>query len=159
MAGRPRKPTALKLVQGNPGKRALPGGEPEPLLLNDLTAPPSLPEQAAAVWKELAPQLRKAQLLTVLDTHALEMLCVAIAQHRHATAQAGDDKLIMRNAETGSLSPSPWLIIQSMAFKRAKAMCDAFGMTPAARSRVVVQPQQDLFASSGAARFFGEGGK
>lgn len=83
-------------------------------------------------------------LLTELDTIALEWLCVAAAQHRRATAEVGD-KYIARNAETGSLSPSPWLIIQSMAFKRAKVLCDAFGMSPAARARVVVNPQGALF--------------
>jgi P27 family predicted phage terminase small subunit len=157
MAGRPPKPTALKLVEGNRGKRAAPSHEPEPALLNDLTPPAHLPAEAAAVWNELAPKLRRAQLLTELDTLALEWLCVAAAQHRHATAAAGDDKLIMRNAETGSLSPSPWLMIQSMSFKRGKLLCDAFGMNPVARSRVMVNPQDDLFsaaAQAGPGRFF-----
>jgi P27 family predicted phage terminase small subunit len=158
MAGRPPKPSAVKRLEGNPGKRALPANEPEPDLLNDLTPPKDLPDEARAVWNELAPALRRAQLLTTLDRLALEQLCVAAAQHRIATRNIGDDRLIMKNAETGSLSPSPWVIIQSMAFKRAKALMDSFGMTPAARTRVAVEPQADLFghapADTGTARFF-----
>lgn len=156
MPGRPRKPTALKLVEGNRGKRAVPTNEPDPNYLADLTAPVHLTPMARQVWDELAPKLRRSHLLTELDTIALEQLCVAAAQHRLATQNVADDKLIMRNAETGALSPNPWIIIQSMAFKRAKALCDAFGMTPAARSRVVVNPQDDLFKQPGndAARFF-----
>lgn len=138
MAGRPPKPSALKLVEGNRGKRALPKNEPDPAYLNDLTPPAHLPEDAAAVWSEIAPRLRSSMLLTELDTLALEWLCVAAAQHRHATAELGDN-FIARN------SPSPWLIIQSMAFKRAKVLCDAFGMNPAARARVVINPQTALF--------------
>lgn len=147
MPGRPPKPTALKLIEGNRGKRAAPRNEPDPAYLNDLTPPAHLPAEAAAVWQELAPQLRQALLLTQLDKLALEWLCVAAAQHRKATEQTGTDRMIVRNAETGSLSPSPWLIVQSMAFKRGKALCDAFGMNPAARARVMVNPQDDLFAN------------
>ena len=156
MPGPAPKPSALKLIEGNRGKRQLNQSEPDATYLNDLTAPAHLPNQAREIWDDLAPKLRAAKVLTQLDTYALEWLCVAAAQHRLATANAPDDKLIMRNAETGSLSPSPWLIIQSMAFKRAKVLCDAFGMNPAARSRVLINPQTDLFnpgdASTG--RFF-----
>lgn len=158
MSGRPPKPTALKLIEGNRGKRAAPTGEPDPTYLQDLTPPAHLTPRAAAIWAELAPALARNRLLTELDVLPLEWLCAAAAQHRQAAEQAGDDKLIMRNAETGALSPSPWLIIQSMAFKRAKLLCDAFGMTPAARARVMVNPQDDLFKPqpNGPARFFGQ---
>lgn len=156
MPGRPPKPSAQKRLAGNPGKRQLPTNEPEPTLLENLDPPAHLPEQAAVVWKEYAPELRRNLLLTTLDRLAFEQLCIAAAQHRIATANVGDDKMIMRNAETGSLSPSPWIIIQSMAFKRAKALMDSFGMTPAARSRVLINPQDDLFAKQPASedRFF-----
>jgi P27 family predicted phage terminase small subunit len=160
MPGPAPKPSALKLIDGNPGKRKLPANEPEPAYLNDLTPPAHLSEAGAAVWSEIAPRLRAAMLLTEIDTLSLEWLCEAAAQHRRATAEIGD-KLIARNAETGSLSPSPWLIVQSMAFKRAKVLCDSFGMNPAARSRVVVNPQAGLFPPTPDAnpnnpgRFFG----
>lgn len=158
MPGPLPKPSALKLIEGNRGKRKLSSNEPDPAYLNDLTAPAHLSPAGAAVWSEIAPRLRKAMLLTELDTLALEWLCEAAAQHRRATAEIGD-KFIARNAETGSLSPSPWLIIQSMAFKRAKVLCDAFGMNPAARARVVVNPQGALFPppdanAASAGRFF-----
>lgn len=160
MSGPPPKPSALKLIEGNRGKRALPQHEPDPAYLQDLTPPAHLPPEAAAVWVELAAPLRRARLLTELDSLCLEWLCVAAAQHRRATAEIGD-KYIARNAETGSLSPSPWLIVQSMAFKRAKVLCDGFGMNPAARARVVVNPQGGLFPPGSDAgpnspgRFFG----
>lgn len=38
-AGRPPKPTRLKILAGNPGKRELNPDEPDPVLLEDLTAP------------------------------------------------------------------------------------------------------------------------
>ena len=133
MAGRPRKPTALKLITGNPGKRAGNSHEPEPNLLQDLAPPVHLPEHVAAVWRELAPKLRAAQLLTELDTPLLELTCAAIAAFRLTLEKTADGKLLQRNAETGSVSLSPWTLLQSMAAKQAMAALREWGATPAAR--------------------------
>lgn len=153
MSGPPPKPSALKIISGNPGKRAQ-RPEPDPDYLDDLTPPAHLPEHVARVWSDLAPKLRKAHLLTQLDVPALEMVCAAIANHRIATQTAGLN-MMMHNAETGAFSPSPWLIIQSMAFKQAFVGLSRFGMTPADRARVIVNPQTDLFAQDEkAARYF-----
>ena len=160
---RPRKPTALKLVDGNPGKRALNGNEPEPVLLNDLTPPAHLPEAVATVWRELAPKLRSAQVLTELDTPLLEMTCAAIAAHRLSMDKTADGKVMMKNAETGTVSLSPWTLLQSMSFKQAMSALREWGATPAARSRVMVDPQTDLFKGgsnnqTGTGRFFNSAG-
>ncbi len=157
MAGRPRKPTALKLVEGNRGKRATNSKEPEPLLLNDLEPPTHLPAHVAEVWRELAPKLRRAQVLTELDTPLLEMTAAAIANYRLTMAKTAEGKVMMRNEETGSVSLSPWVMLQSMSFKQAMGALQQWGATPAARSRVMVDPQQDLFgtpADTGTGRFF-----
>ena len=154
---RPRKPTALKLVRGNPGKRAINGHEPEPNLLNDLEPPAHLPEAVAAVWRELAPKLRRAQVLTEMDTALLEMTCSALATHRLTVEKTAGGKVMQRNEETGSVSLSPWTLLQSMSFKQAMAALQQWGATPAARSRVMIDPQADLFANptpTGTGRFF-----
>lgn len=153
--GRPAKPTALKVIEGNRGKRATNAKEPEPDLLANLTPPAHLQPAAIAVWQQLAPQLRKAQILTELDTPALEMACDAIATFRLACEKTADGKVLMKNAETGNVSLSPWEMVKSMAAKRALAMLREFGATPAARSKVMVDPQGDLFDNTGTNRFFG----
>jgi len=155
--GRPAKPTALKLVNGNPGKRALNGKEPEPDLLQDLAPPPHLAAPVAAVWNQLAPQLRKAQILTAIDTPALEIACDAIAVFRLAMEKTADGKVLVKNAETGNVSLSPWEMVKSMSAKRALAVLREFGATPAARSKVMVDPQGDMFGgaqANGPDRFF-----
>lgn len=154
---RPRKPTALKLVEGNRSKRALNNKEPEPDLLQDLEPPARLPAHVATVWRELAPKLRRAMVLTELDTDLLEMTCAAIANYRLTIDKTADGRLMQKNAETGAVSLSPWLIIQSMTFKQSMAALREWGATPAARSRVMVDPQQDLFTApsgNGPGRFF-----
>lgn len=151
------KPSALKLVQGNPGKRSLNDREPEPDLLNDLDPPARLPANVAEVWRELAPKLRKAKLLTEIDVDLLEMTCASIALHRAAIIKIADGKVMVRNEETGSVSLSPWTLLHSMSFKQGMQALKEWGATPASRSRVMVDPQQDMFASdsTGPGRFFG----
>jgi len=138
------KPTHLKLVEGNKGKRAVNNLEPDPDYLNDLRAPEYLPQPAIAVWNDLAPKLRKAKLLTVLDVDAVSQLCVAIAQYRYATQELNFDFI---NYGQKGQSLNQLMVAQSMAFKQANAIMQQFGMTPAARSRVVVNSQGDLFGN------------
>lgn len=153
--GRPSKPTALKLVEGNRGKRAMNANEPEPDLLQDIAAPGHLAAPVAAVWDQLAPQLRRANVLTEMDTVALEIACDAIATFRLAMDKTADGKVLAKNAETGNVSLSPWEMVKSMAAKRALAVLREFGATPAARSKVMVDPQGDLFDKPvGTTRFF-----
>ena len=182
---RPRKPTELKLLEGNKGKRAQNSQEPQPDFLNDLEPPAWLPDDAKAIWRELAFRLRATKVLTILDVPALEKMCVAIATWRRATLAAhgvelidkADEKEAKRepekaaraigftaeqksaaDPEKGQAEASakraggalnPWLIVQSMAFKQATALMREFGMTPAARSRVMVDPQLGLFGNAG----------
>jgi len=49
MAGRKAKPTALKIVMGNPGKRAIPTNLPEPTGELD-QCPDFVSEEARAHW-------------------------------------------------------------------------------------------------------------
>ena len=155
MSGRPRKPSALKLVEGNPGKRAVSSGEPEPLLLNDLAPPAHLSERSAAVWIQLAPMLRRLQVLTEADVIALEMLCDSVADYRHAREQCGDDFVAI--SSKGSQMVSQWLVAKQMSSKRAEAFMAKFGMDPVSRTKVMIDPQGDLFPGekkSGTGRFF-----
>ena len=153
---RPTKPTALKLIEGNKGKRALNKSEPDPEYLNDLTAPDYLSAAAKKVWDEVAPNLRKAMLLTTIDVQTLAMGCNAIAQYRLASQQVGDTLVKANMVEPleggGNAVPvgehvNPWLIVQSMSFKQAMAVFMQFGMSPAARARVSINPQGDLFGN------------
>ena len=154
-AGRPRKPSALKLVAGNPGKRVVNGGEPEPMLLTDLTPPPHLSERSADVWKQLAPMLRRLQVLTEADVISLEMLCDAVADYRFAREKRGDSFVV--TSSKGSQMVSQWLVAQQMSSKRAEGFMGKFGMDPVSRSKVMVEPQGDLFTpAAGPGRFFGK---
>ena len=164
MAGRTPKPTSLKLVAGNPGKRALNKQEPDPDYLQDLTAPEWLKPAARTVWDEMAPQACKAKLLTEVDVQTFAMGCVAMAEYRKASDRVDADGAIKikktidkegNEVDAGEYM-NPWAGAQSMYFKQAMAAFTQFGMTPRARTGIAVQPQGDLFGSdkNGAAGYF-----
>jgi len=155
MAGRTPKPSALKLVTGNPGKRSLNKQEPDPDYLVDLTAPAWLSARAKAVWDDIAPRLSRAKLLTEVDVEALAHGCEAIANFRYSSARAGDQLVKTKTVLDQEGNPveagehiNPWTLVQSMSFKQATAVFAKFGMTPSDRSRVVIQPQGDLFGGN-----------
>jgi P27 family predicted phage terminase small subunit len=72
------KPTKLKQLEGNPGRRKLPQNEPQPRILPEVPPPPKyLPTVAAAAWRFISQELHAVGLLTSVDEHALEQYCVA----------------------------------------------------------------------------------
>ena len=146
--GRPRTPSALKLVAGTARADRTNRNEPEPDLLADLAAPAHLSARSAAVWADVAPMLRRVGLLTVADKIALELLCDAVADYRLARERRGDD-LVGKSAKTGSDMLSQWMIAQLSAGKRAESMMTRFGMDPQSRTRVMINPQGDLFGAGG----------
>ena len=73
MAGRP-KPTTLKLIEGNPGKRPLPENEPTPYPKAP-ECPDDIDSGAQDVWKRLGPKLERLGLLTETDGDLFSMLC------------------------------------------------------------------------------------
>lgn len=162
--GRPAKPTSLKLVAGNPGKRAISKQEPDPDYLQDLTAPVWLKPAAKAVWDEMAPMASKAKLLTEVDVQTFAMGCNALAEYRKAADMVdaqGSIRIKKAVNEDGKVVDAgeylnPWAGAQSMYFKQAMAVFSQFGMTPRARTGIALQPQGDLFGGdkNGAAGYF-----
>jgi P27 family predicted phage terminase small subunit len=152
MAGRPPKPTAVKIAEGNRGKRPLNKQEPDPEYLDDLRPPEWLNTIARQIWAEIAPGLRKAKLLTVISAVPLAMGCSAWADYMEAsrkvdqTGQVLISKKSSKNEEgTAYTYVNPWVHAKSMAFKQALAVFSRFGMTPVDLTRIAINPQTDIF--------------
>lgn len=140
-AGRPPKPTALKLIEGNKGKRGGNNAEPEFDLVSDLEPPWHLTDKAQDVWREVAPILSKGKVLTIADLVALELLCNTIADIRHVRALRGD-RFVTKSPKTGSEMLDQHLVAEQMLCKRAESLMAKFGMDPASRSRITVDSGQ-----------------
>ena len=81
--GRKPKPTAVKVLEGNPGKRSLNTAEPKP----EKKAPrcPSwLEDEAKKEWKRMCKQLEQLGILTEIDMAAFAGYCQAYARWKEA---------------------------------------------------------------------------
>lgn len=138
MAGRPSKPTAIKIAQGNPGKRALPVDEPQPER-GVTPSPRHLKKKSREWYAEVAAELDKIGVLTILDSNALELLIEAYAEYRnHCATLDAEGYTYVTTATNGerAIKAHPAAVMKSDAWKRVRAMLTEFGMTPASRSKV-----------------------
>ena len=79
--GFPPKPTALKILAGNPSRRPLPQNEPQPQRGRP-NCPQWIGTEAKATWKKLAPLLDNMGVLTLIYGNALTRYCVMFAEWR-----------------------------------------------------------------------------
>lgn len=81
--GRKPKPTAVKVLEGNPGKRSLNTGEPKPEKKAP-RCPAWLEDEAKKEWKRMAKQLEHLGILTEIDMAAFAGYCQAYARWKEA---------------------------------------------------------------------------
>lgn len=147
--GPPAKPTALKLVAGNPGKRPLPAGEPVPPA-GVPDAPEYLDDRSRRVWDQLVPRLAGIGLARSIDGAALGRYCVLFVMWSEAVAwcrQHGSTYPV--RAEDRDGKPGRVLIIrefpqakQVRALHRDLMIVEReFGLTPAARTRIQLEAE------------------
>lgn len=143
-------PTNLKLLSGNPGRRALNHAEPDPPYLQDLTPPPFLTsERAREVWTYLAPRAAEAKLLCELDVMTFAMHCEAWAEYWVAQERVTQHFILGGSPVIGDDKAAwlPWIKLRDRAADRVEKGVAHFGMSPMARTRIRIQPQSDLFAN------------
>lgn len=139
MKGRPPTPTALKILKGNPGKRALNKREPAPGPRRSLAPPAYLQGDAVVEWRRLAPVLFRLGLLTEIDGDALAQYCQLWARWREAERELAKTGMVIKGGK-GFPVLSPYLGIAHRTLIELRAMLVQFGMTPAARARVKTDP-------------------
>jgi phage terminase small subunit len=129
MPGPKPTPTALKIVRGNPGKRALPKNEPK-LATVAPPRPAELNRAEVRAWDELTAVLLKMRVLTEAEFAAVEGAAVELAAYRKAHWH------ISREGEVVDGRLNPWMEVRAHAWKRLYPLLGAFGMTPADRTKV-----------------------
>jgi len=145
MQGRKPKPTAIKLLEGNPGKRALNHAEPKPRVV--LPRPPEhLSDDEKEKWKMTVKELYPLGLITTIDKDALAMYCVIFVRWLKAEKMVREKGEIIKTA-AGNIIQNPYLSIANRALDQLNKLGAEFGMTPSSRSRVktdLVDPDQEL---------------
>lgn len=138
MRGRRPKPTELKLIEGNPGKRRLKANEPKPARAMP-TCPAHLSPTAKAEWKRLGRQLHTLGLLSELDRAALAAYCQAYGRWAEAEKKLKETPLLLKTP-AGYVQPSPWLSVANKQLELMLRFMGELGLSPASRSRVTTTP-------------------
>lgn len=140
--GRPRKPTNLKVLEGNPGKRPLPQNEPKPAPIAP-KCPPWVNSEGKKAWKYLAPKLEHLGLLTEIDGEALACACNEYGEYVFMRREIKRKKKRTFTTESGYEAAIPEISIANKAFSNFKSMMTEFGLTPASRSRIDIKPGEE----------------
>jgi len=139
--GRKPKPTALKRLQGNPGRRPLPEDEPQP---NELTAMPRAPDfldkEGRKFWKQIGSELIDCGILTKLDLSMFGMLCYAYESWIETHCRLEESGLIY-TTPSGIERPHPLWKIGIDEGDRFLRLAKEFGLTPSSRSGLRVVPK------------------
>lgn len=160
MMGRPPKPTRVKELHGNPGRRKLNESEPQPQRKRP-RCPEWLDEQARKKWDKLAPELDRLGLLTVVDGDTLAAYCQAWAEFAISTKTLAEEGRVCRfpvvvkekkvhevNGQREEvlqdkiigwkLTAHPAVLQQRSAWRAIKDFAALFGLDPSSRSRLSV---------------------
>ena len=152
MQGRKPKPTVLKLIQGNPGRRPLKLDEFRPQV-----AIPRAPEhvrdnkEAHKEWKRITVLLAEHGLIALVDRADLTFYVVNWARHVEAeemikkAAEASKGSGLFVKTPNGFPVQSPWLAVSNKAMEFCWKFLSDFGMSPSARTRVTPSDPQLSF--------------
>jgi P27 family predicted phage terminase small subunit len=139
MRGRKPNPSWRRVLEGNPGKRAINGEEPQPPTSEDLfdQPPPAIAAQplAAAEWARLAPMLRKARQITDADRSSLIALCLEWGRYLDALERVRTSGMVVLTP-SGFPMPNPYLSIARQSLAACARLWPELGLTPSSRSRV-----------------------
>jgi len=145
--GRKAKPDAIKLAQGNPGKRVIrkPEPVPEPVpeglartafaAREDFPPPSHLGEQEAAIWREEIRRIENLNLLRESDVSAFEVYVSTVHRWRQAKKVLDEQGMSYVTASKhGSMTRQrPEVMIEERCRRSMLNFQREFGMTSVSR--------------------------
>lgn len=134
--GRKPKPTKLKELNGNAGKRALNKNEPKFKQVTNIEPPEWLEPLAVEMWQRVVPQLCANDLLTVGDLHNVEAFCTAYARWRQAQDEINNYGVVVPHPETGVLQKNPAVTVMNETARQLVTFGSLLGLDPSSRARL-----------------------
>lgn len=128
------KPTALRILEGNPSHRPLPENEPKPMA-DKVKCPSWLHADAKKEWRRLAPGLIEMGLLTNSDVQTFAAYCQSYAMWKEAAEHVMREGM-MQEAPSGYIMKSPYASMAQSSLTQMKQFAGEFGLTPSARTRI-----------------------
>jgi len=151
MSNKPYKPTNLKLLEGNRGKRKLPKNEFKPFP----KAPKvhlDLDRQAKKTWKRLAKVLEPVGLLTEADGDLFAMLCQARSRifKCHSFIKENNPSLVQvvkkedsKGNKSHTIKPGPYVVMEKQYYELFRRLAGEFGLSPRGRIGLTVGRDPD----------------
>lgn len=139
--GRKPKPTAVKVLEGNPGKRPLNMYEPVPDKITP-ECPSWLNDEAKAEWDRLADKMVNLGTLTEMDMAAFAGYCQSYARWKEAEEFIEKHGTIVKTP-SGYWQQVPQVSIAQTNLKVMLKFCSEFGLTPSSRSRMIAGEVQE----------------
>jgi P27 family predicted phage terminase small subunit len=143
-AGRPHKPTILKVITGTDRPHRANRDEPLPGIANP-EPPISVRGSSRRVWRWLAPMLIQLRVLTDADWIELGLGCDAMSDYLAYRATILKEGAVYQTlTATGEtmIRPRPEVAMASDAWRRADHIFSAFGLNPSARAKVKAQAEE-----------------
>lgn len=137
--GRKPTPTAIKELEGNPGKRVLNEREPKPVKKAP-ACPKWLEEEAKKEWRRLAKQMEQLGILTQVDMAAFAGYCQAYARWKEAEEFITQHGSIVKTP-SGYWQQVPQVSIAQTYLKIMNKFAEQFGLTPSSRSRIIASSE------------------
>jgi P27 family predicted phage terminase small subunit len=132
--GRKPKPTALKILEGNPGRRPiLPDPRPERVVLP--RCPEHIDDLGRREWNRVARAMFTAGLLTQLDRAGLAAYCVAWSRWVKAEEALARVPALIIKSKAGGMYQNPYLGVAQAALRDLMRTMAELGLSPTSRPR------------------------
>ncbi len=149
-----KKPTTLKVLEGNPGKKALPKNEVKPRpkfpqktsffnIKEDLSEEKVI-DFASGFWDRNMENLYNYGLLTDIDIDTFEMLCLAYGEWRAYREKSLKQGAVLEMGDKGYKTQNPYSIRADKAQTQYEKLAAQFGLGASWRAGIEVQhPEED----------------
>lgn len=142
MPGPAPKPTKLKLLEGNPGRRPLNTSEPQPEI-GAPTQPEWLLPEGKREWARIVPELVRLGLLAKIDRASLAAYCQCWAMYVAAIKDIEANGTTFKT-DTGYEGPRPSVGVAVKMLEKLSTFAAKFGLTPSDRSRIHVDKPAEV---------------
>jgi len=144
------KPTALKILHGNPGKRAINHLEPKVKQDKAPACPKHVKGVAKKEWNRISNTLFDMGVLTDADTTVLSGYCMLYARWVQIEKELAKSKILMIKHTVDSYGnehieakPNPLVNMARQTLHEIRLFCSEFGLTPSSRAKLQVPGQSD----------------
>lgn len=130
--GRKKKPSAIKKLNGNPGKRKVNQKEPQYGEITHVDPPTYMKPDGKKVWHSLIGLLIDEGVLQVTDLHVLEVFCNSYAVYRLANRKLNQMGILITTPK-GDLKKNPAATLINETTRQMATYGAMLGLDPASR--------------------------